>query len=242
MANLIDKAQFPELGLSNSLPYRPPEKNLSAERLQPWELLHHQGYWYRVGARHLSDRRKLARTISQDDRKPPDPSAPSRPNKAYGYDTYMCPEPYEEFPLVGGGVNHGRLIVDHLMLARAEFQKRNQIRMAAELALECCKELEEMQEWRHIMKILTPLWRDMSFRTEGWWDIMGEISWTLRRAAVKVSQKDLIVAIDWELLNRGEQGRLQRLVAQGANTLRRFLPAIGLALRHNEVFRRRGCG
>ncbi|KAI0377052.1 Gryzun, putative trafficking through golgi-domain-containing protein [Hypomontagnella monticulosa] len=203
MANLIDKAQFPELGLSNSLPYRPPEKNLSAERLQPWELLHHQGYWYRAAARHLFDRRRLARSISQDDRKPPDSSSPSQPNKAYGYDTYMCPEPHEEYPLDGNGVNHGRLIVDHLMLARSEFQKRNQTRTSAELALECCKELEKMQEWRQIMKILTPLWRDMSFRTEGWWDIMEMISWTLRGAAVEVGQKDLIVAIDWELLNRG---------------------------------------
>ncbi|OTA77061.1 hypothetical protein M434DRAFT_402409 [Hypoxylon sp. CO27-5] len=203
MANLIEKVQLPELEPSTILPYHLPEKNLSAERLQPWELLHHQGYWYRVAARHLSNRRKLAMTIPEDDRKPPDASAPSKPNKAYGYDTYMCPEPHEEYPLVGTGVNHSQLIFDHLMLARGEFQKRHQNRTSAELALECCKELERMREWRQIMDILTPLWRTMSFRTEGWWDIMEAVSWTLRGAAVEVGQKDLIVAIDWELLNRG---------------------------------------
>ncbi|KAI0120535.1 Gryzun, putative trafficking through golgi-domain-containing protein [Hypoxylon sp. NC0597] len=203
MANLIEKAQLPELEPSAILPYHLPEKNLSAERLQPWELLHHQGYWYRVAARHLSNRRKLAMTIPEDDRKPPDASAPSKPNKAYGYDTYMCPEPHEEYPLVGTGVNHSQLIFDHLVLARSEFQKRHQNRTSAELALECCKELERMREWRQIMDILTPLWRTMSFRTEGWWDIMEAVSWTLRGAAVEVGQKDLIVAIDWELLNRG---------------------------------------
>ncbi|KAI0839829.1 Gryzun, putative trafficking through golgi-domain-containing protein [Hypoxylon sp. FL0890] len=203
MANLIEKVQFPELEPSAVLPYRPPEKSLSAERLQPWEFLHHQGYWYRVAARHLSNRRKLAMTIPEDDRKPPDASMQSQPKKAYGYDTYMCPEPHEEYPLVGTGVNHSQLIFDHLMLARGEFQKRHQIRTSAELALEGCKELERMREWRQMMDILTPLWRTMSFRTEGWWDIMEAVSWTLRSAAVEVGQKDLIVAIDWELLNRG---------------------------------------
>ncbi|KAI1380321.1 Gryzun, putative trafficking through golgi-domain-containing protein [Hypoxylon crocopeplum] len=203
MANLIEKVEFPELELSTMLPYRPPEKNLSAERLQPWEFLHHQGYWYRAAARHLSNRRRLAFSIPEDDRKPPDASSPSQKNQVYGYDTYMCPEPHEELPLAGPGVNHAQLIFDHLMLARSEFQKRHQIRTSAELSLECCKELERMKEWKQIMGILTPLWRSMTFRTEGWWDIMEALSWTLRSAAVEVGQKDLVVAIDWELLNRG---------------------------------------
>ncbi|KAI1777074.1 Gryzun, putative trafficking through golgi-domain-containing protein [Hypoxylon cercidicola] len=204
MANLIEKVEFPELESGISiLPYRAPEKNLSAERLQPWEYLHHQGYWYRAAARHLFDRRILARSISEEDRKPPDTSSPTQPSNAYGYDTYMCPQPYEEFPLAGPGVNHARLIFDHLVLARNEFEKRQQTRTSVELALECCKELERMYEWARIMDILTPLWRNMSFRKEGWWDAMEALSWTLRSAAVEVGQKDLVVAIDWELLNRG---------------------------------------
>ncbi|XDG05786.1 hypothetical protein ABKA04_005401 [Annulohypoxylon sp. FPYF3050] len=203
MANLIERVQFPELEPSAILPYRPPEKNLSAERLQPWELLHHQGYWYRVAARHLSSRRRLAMSIPEDDRKSPDQSSASQLSKGYSYDTYMCPEPHREFPLARAGVNHSQLIYDHLMLARSEFQKRRQIRTSAELALEAAKELERMQKWKEIMNLLAPLWRDMFFRTEGRWDIMEAVCWTLRSAAVKVGQKDLIVAIDWELLNRG---------------------------------------
>ncbi|KAI8965050.1 Gryzun, putative trafficking through golgi-domain-containing protein [Daldinia sp. FL1419] len=203
MANLIEKVQFPELEPSSLLPFRPPEKTLSAERLQPWELLHHQGYWYRIAARHLSYRRQLAWAIPEEDRKPPNASSPSQASKTYSYDTYMCPEPHEELPLVGTGVNHSQLIFNHLMLAYNEFQKRHQLRTSAELALECCKELERMKEWRKILKVLTPLWRDMSYRAEGWWDIMEAFSWTLRGAAVEVGHKNLIVAIDWELLNKG---------------------------------------
>ncbi|KAI0152655.1 Gryzun, putative trafficking through golgi-domain-containing protein [Xylariaceae sp. FL1272] len=203
MANLIDKVNFPELDSSKLALFRPPEKNLSAERLQPWELLHHSGYWYRTAAHHLLDRRKLALLISDDDRKPPERSAKAgKVGKTYTYDTYLCPEPYEEYPLEGAGVNHAQLIYDHLMLARAEFQKRHQMRVSADLTLSCCKELDKMGKWQQLVELLTPLWRDKSFQSETWSDVMGSISWTLRDAAVKTSQKDLIVAIDWELMSR----------------------------------------
>lgn len=205
MANLIERAKLPELDPSTTLLYRPPEKTLSAERLQPWELLHHPGYWYRAAARHLLDRRKFAYQIPEDDRTPPDTSlAGRRVTKSYSYDSYMCPEPYEEHPLVGEGVNHARMIIDLLMRAKAEFQKRRQSRLSAELALDCSKELERVQAWKQILELLTPLWRSMSFRAEGWWDITEALSWTLRNAAVEVGQANLVIAIDWELLNRSK--------------------------------------
>ncbi|KAI0907835.1 Gryzun, putative trafficking through golgi-domain-containing protein [Ustulina deusta] len=204
MANLVEKVNFPELEASSSSFFRPPEKNLSAERLQPWELLHHSGYWYRAAARHLLDRRKFAQSIPEEDRKPLDELTQAGiPRKAYNYDTYMCPEPHEEYPLEGPGVNHARLIFDHLMLARTEFQKRRQKRASVELALDSCRELEKMGEWQQILELLAPLWRDMSFRSEGWWDITEAVSWTLRNAAFETGQKEFIVAIDWELMNRG---------------------------------------
>ncbi|CAJ2505284.1 Uu.00g126780.m01.CDS01 [Anthostomella pinea] len=203
MANLIEKVKFPELDPSTKVLFRPPEKNLSAERLQPWELLHHPGYWFRAAARHLIERRRMALSMPEDDRKAPDesPRSPLTGN-AYKYDTFMCPEPHDELPLTGLGVNHAQLIVDRLTLARAEFQKRQQLRMSAELVLDTCRELGRLKEWKQILELLTPLWRSMSFRTEGWWYITEALSWTLRTAAVEVGQKDLIVAIDWELLNK----------------------------------------
>ncbi|KAI1177997.1 Gryzun, putative trafficking through golgi-domain-containing protein [Nemania sp. FL0916] len=202
MANLIEKVNFPELDSTSAI-FRPPEKNLSAERLQPWELLHHCGYWHRAAAQHLLDRRKLAHSIPEEDRKPPDDSdqvGVSR--KVYAYDTYMCPEPYEEYPLEGSGTNHGQLIFNHLTLARAEFHKRRQKRASAEVVLDSCRELEKMERWQQLLELLVPLWRDMSFRSEGWWDITEAVSWALRNAAFEAGQKELIIAIDWELMNR----------------------------------------
>ena len=205
MANLIERVRYPELDPSTMLLYRPPEKTLSAERLQPWELLHHQGYWYHAAARHLLDRRKFAYSIPEDDRKTPDTSPTAqRTNKSSSYDTYMCPEPYEEYPLEGEGVNHARMIFELLMQARVEFQKRRQFRQSAELALDCSKELERAHASKQILELLTPLWRSMTFRSEGWWDIAEALSWTLRSAAVEARKPNLVVAIDWELLHRGE--------------------------------------
>ncbi|KAF2971026.1 hypothetical protein GQX73_g2591 [Xylaria multiplex] len=209
MANLIEKINFPELEPSSLSLFRPPEKNLSAERLQPWELLHHSGYWYRAAARHLLDRRKLAHSIPEEDRKPPEESTQAAMSrKTYAYDTYMCPEPNEEYPLEGPGINHAQLIFDHLTLARTEFQKRRQKRASIELALDSCRELENMGKWQQILELLAPLWRDMSFRSEGWWDITEEVSWVLRNAAFEAGQKELIVAIDWELMNKVFSRRL----------------------------------
>ncbi|KAI0407169.1 Gryzun, putative trafficking through golgi-domain-containing protein [Xylaria palmicola] len=204
MTNLIEQIGFAELEPSSGSFFRPPEKNLSAERLQPWELLHHAGYWYRAAAQHLLDRRKLAQSIPEEDRKRPDGSAQTGiSRKAYTYDTYMCPEPHEEYPLEGPGTNHAQLIFDHLTHARTEFQKRRQKRASVELALDSCRELENMGKWQQLLEVLAPLWRDMSFRSEGWWDITEAVSWILRNAAFQAGQKELIVAIDWELMNSG---------------------------------------
>ncbi|KAH8159591.1 hypothetical protein CIB48_g8656 [Xylaria polymorpha] len=203
MANLIEKVDFPELEPSSLSFFRPPEKNLSAERLQPWELLHHSGYWYRAAAQHLVDRRNFAHLIPEEDRKPVDKSVQAGlSRKAYTYDTYMCPEPHEESPLEGPGINHAQLIFDHLILARTEFQKRHQKRASVELALDSCRELEKMGKWQQLLELLAPLWRDMSFRSEGWWDVTEAVSWILRKAAFESGQKELIIAIDWELMNR----------------------------------------
>ncbi|KXJ97098.1 Gryzun, putative trafficking through golgi-domain-containing protein [Microdochium bolleyi] len=202
MAQLIEKTKFPELDPASGYISKSPEQSLAADRLQPWEQLHHAGYWYRRAGRYLVERRNLARTIPEDDRRPPSPSQSTTGGKSYRYDLYMCPEPYEEYPITGLGVDHAKLIFDLLALARNEYQKRRQTRLAAEVVLESCWELESMKAWKQISELLTPLWRDMSFRRENWRDITETLGWTLRAAAVQLGQSDLVVAIDWELMNQ----------------------------------------
>ncbi|KAF7552488.1 hypothetical protein G7046_g7397 [Stylonectria norvegica] len=203
MANLIEKLDIPSLKPSTANLFLQPEKAVLGERLQPWELLHHTGYWYRIAARHLAARRRLAFEIPEEDRSPPDASPASLvASKAYTYDTYMCPEPYQEYPTVGEGVNHTQLIIHCLQTASSQFQARKQVRIAAELSLECGREMANSGLWQDAVEVLRPLWEDMAFRSEGWADISEDLCWTMRRAAVGAERADLIVAADWELLNK----------------------------------------
>lgn len=214
MANLIEKAEIPDFAVKTGTVarlYLTPEKAVMGERLQPWELLHHTGYWYRMAAKHLYSRRAFARAMPEEDRRSPSFSPASQvASRAFTYDTYMCPEPHEEYPLLdhagvpmATGTDHSQLIVEMLIKARSEFLKRLQIRFAAELSLECARELAGVKDWPSIVELLRPIWKHMSFRTEGWMAVVEELSWTLRTAAVMAGEADLVVAIDWELMNRG---------------------------------------
>ncbi|KAK0641083.1 Gryzun, putative trafficking through golgi-domain-containing protein [Cercophora newfieldiana] len=204
MANLIERTVIPGFEPQLHQRYLQPEKVAMGERLQPFEFLHHPGYWYRLAAQHLYGRRALARAMPDDDRSPPSSSPASHvASKAFTYDTYMCPEPHEEYPLNDApGTDYGDLIVDNLTRARSAFLERQQVRFAAELSLECARELTIRRDWKSIVELLRPLWKNMSFRTEGWYTIAEELSWILRGAAAMVGEAALVVAIDWELLNR----------------------------------------
>ncbi|KAK3349972.1 Gryzun, putative trafficking through golgi-domain-containing protein [Lasiosphaeria hispida] len=203
MANLIEKADLSEFSPSSSKVYLQPEKSVMGERLQPWEFLHHTGYWYRIAAKHLSGRRAFAHAMPEADRRPPSFSPASQvASKAFTYDTYMCPDPHEEYPLDREGVDHSHMIVESLMRARTEFLKRHQVRFAAELSLECAGELAVSKDWQSIVELLRPLWKDMTFRAEGWLTIAEDLSWMLRAAAARTGKAELVIAIDWELMNR----------------------------------------
>jgi len=203
MANLMDRVDIPALAPGTGALFLQPEKSVAGERLPPWELLHHTGYWHHAAARHLFIRRALAYNIPEDDRRPPDFSPASKvASRAYTYDTYMCPEPHEEYPLTGeGGVDHSKLIVECLVAAAGEFRKREQLRLAAEIALECAKEFASSQAWQEVFNLLLPMWETIQVRFGGWLQIVEDLGWTLRTAAANIGRGDLVVAIDWELLD-----------------------------------------
>jgi trafficking protein particle complex subunit 11 len=204
MANLIERAAIAELAADHAHLFLQPEKGVVGERLPPWELLHHPGYWYLSAARHILARRALAYAIPEDDRRPPDFSPASKvANRAFSYDTYMCPEPHEEYPLLGQpGVNHMKMIVTCLTAARAEFEKRDQVRLANEVALDCAREYRAIDDWQTVFDLLNPVWHDTRLHSEGWTQIIEDVGWTLRAAAVQLDHPELVVAIDWELLDR----------------------------------------
>jgi hypothetical protein len=205
MAEIIQKASLSDFNLENPPIFLHPEKSIAiGERLEPWEYLHHPGYWFQLASKHLINRRTLALEIPEEDRFVPDSSSASQlTSRARNYDTYLCPEPHEENPLPGSkGVDHAFLIVTSLSRAIDEFQKREQFHLVSELTLLSAKESMKREDWDTAMRILRPLWQKMSFRREGWWAAVEEIGWALRKTAAHIGDGGTVISVDWELLNK----------------------------------------
>ncbi|KAL2000850.1 hypothetical protein VTN02DRAFT_2564 [Thermoascus thermophilus] len=214
MAQLISRAQIPNFSSPDILKngsriqesiFVPAEKSIPpGERLFPWELLHHEGYWLHRSAKHSMRRRALAEQIPEEDRNPPGLSPASQiANKSYLYDTYLVPETHVEAPPAGRqGFDHSSLILNTLKASLEEFSKRGQIRKTESLSLEIAKEYMRVGSWSEAHGILRPLWPSLSWRSAGWWELMEEFAWALRECALRLQDSETIIRVDWELLNQ----------------------------------------
>ncbi|ODH49704.1 hypothetical protein GX48_04229 [Paracoccidioides brasiliensis] len=213
MAQIMHQAEISSLtvpDLLGSVPdlhktiYAMPEKIvLVNERLRPWEYLHHEGYWLHCAAKHTARRRELAEGIPSEDRVAPDQPASSQSrSRSIVYDTYLVPEPYDEYPLSDRpGLAHSKLILGFLETAIEEFSKRQQGRMVEQLKLEMAKEHMRIGEWNEAMAIIRPLWPHLTWRRDGWWELMEDFAWTLRECAFHAGDGETVLRVDWELLN-----------------------------------------
>lgn len=215
MAQLIHQAKIPHLTPletsqnqvheHNSI-FAPPEKTfLSVDEVSPWERLHHEGYWLYRSAKHTMHRRTLAGQIPAEDRMPPGQSPASQiASKAYLYDTYLAPETHIEAARPqDGGVDHSTLILNTLKAALVEFSKRNQVRMTESLSLEIAEEYMRLGSWTEAYETLRPLWPALTWRRSGWWLLMAKFAWALRECAARAQDREIVLRVDWELLNLG---------------------------------------
>ncbi len=184
--------------------YAIPEKAFSAdERLTPWDLLHHEGYWLRRAAQRTRARRKLALAIPKEDRNSPGTSPASQiASKTHLYDTYLCPEPHEEYGLPGhASFDHSALLVQTFRKAAGHFSKRQQRRVVERMEFEMGREYMRSGRWEEAMVLLKPLWQKLSWRKEGWWKLVEEVSWAVRACARHLADGETLVAVEWELLS-----------------------------------------
>jgi hypothetical protein len=205
MAEIVIRAAIPDFTMVTPIFYLYPGKSLPiGERMEPIEYLHHPGYWFYLASQHLVRRRARALTIPEEDRTHPASSPASlTASNASTYDTYLCPPPYEENPLPGGsGVDHSLLIIQSLEKAISEFNKRKQARLVHELSIQLANESLKRKDFSTAFHVLRPLWQKMTFRREGWWDVVEEVGWALRDAAAHVGDGGAVIAVDWELMHR----------------------------------------
>ncbi|KAF2745211.1 hypothetical protein M011DRAFT_488435 [Sporormia fimetaria CBS 119925] len=223
MAQLIQRAELPTFRIrhpavepdllsdeTHSI-FALPEKQFPVgERLHPWELLHHPGYWYKLSAEHAKRRYVLAREIPEEDRTPPGMSPATRvSSRNQTYDYYLVPEPHEEVPIQGAavGFQHWKDIVGKLNSAVPEFEARGQLRKVEQLQLEVCRSLLHSQEYEALFPILRPLWETMSWRQERWYDIASEVLWALHECALRVQDRETYILTEWELYSPVFRGK-----------------------------------
>ncbi|KAF1840997.1 uncharacterized protein K460DRAFT_347520 [Cucurbitaria berberidis CBS 394.84] len=223
MAQVIQRTDLPVFSISQPVVdtdplsdtvisiFSPPEKQFPVgEKLPPWELLHHAGYWHKVSADHAKRRYILAREMPEEDRTPPGMSPATKvSNRNQMYDQYLVPQPHEEFPVpgTGGGFEHWKDISAKMNAAISEFKARGQHRKVDQLQLEVARTLLHVKRFDDAFKVLRPLWETMSWRKEGWWSLASEVLWALHECALRVQNRETYVATEWELYSQTIPGK-----------------------------------
>ncbi|KAF2731171.1 hypothetical protein EJ04DRAFT_579327 [Polyplosphaeria fusca] len=223
MAELIQRCELPVFRITTPISkddplvdgvnvmYSLPEKQIPmGERLPPWELLHHAGYWFKLSADHAKRRFIIARDIPEEDRSPPGKAPATRvSNRNQMYDLYLVPETHLENPVPGSGegFQHWKDIVEKSNASLAEFHRRGQRRKVEQLQLEISRTLLYEKQYEEAFKVLRPLWETMTWRQEGWWSLASEVLWSLHECALRVQDPETYVATEWELYSKVFPGK-----------------------------------
>ena len=184
--------------------YAIPEKAFANEpRLPPWDLLHHEGYWLERAVHRTQLRRRLALTMPKEDRSVPGQSPASAiASRTHLYDSYLCPEPHFEYALPGNdSFDHGALLVNILQKSAHHFSLRHQHRAVQRAQHVMAMEHTKYRRWEEAMAIVKPLWHNLTWRHSGWWQLVEEVSWTMRACARNLDDGESLVAVEWELLS-----------------------------------------
>ena len=211
MAQLVDTADVEALsanGQQNSQTRNPnsiycyPEKSIPiGERVPPWHLLHHQGYWLTNSQKHTQRRRILARSMPEEDRSRPGESPASViASKAHLYDTYLAPAPYQEFPVSGAdGFDHTEEIVTTLRESINHFSSHRQFRAVERLYMALGQALIAEQRWQDALQVLASIWESLSWRRSAWYALVDEIGWAIHECALKCNDQEHLLRVTWEL-------------------------------------------
>lgn len=80
------------------------------------------------------------------------------------------------------------------------FAGHRRTRTVERLRLEMARLNISNGEEKAAMQMLLPLWQDLSWRREGWYDLVAELDWVLRNCARLLNDEATVIAVEWELL------------------------------------------
>lgn len=178
-----------------------PERSIPiGERIAPWELLHHDGYWWNRAWKHVRKRQELAHQMPEEDRTSPGQSPASAiANRSDLYDTYLALEPHLEYPLGNKkGYDYSFEILNSIQSTTRSFSKFHQNRFVEQLRLEEAKEHLRGKRWHDSLLIVRSIWPCLSWRRAGWWKMVVEAAWILREAAKQTSDAESLLRLEWE--------------------------------------------
>ncbi len=178
-----------------------PEKSIPiGERIPPWELLHHDGYWWNRAWNHTRKRRELAHQMPEEDRTSPGQSPASAiANRSHLYDTYLAPEPHLEYPLGDKkGYDYSLEILNTIHLTIRSFSECHQNRVVEQLRLEEAKEHLKGERWHDALGVMRSIWPSLSWMRAGWWRLVMEAALTLREAAKQTGDSESLLRLEWE--------------------------------------------
>ncbi|KAK5137408.1 hypothetical protein LTR08_008986 [Meristemomyces frigidus] len=169
----------------------------AGERLPPFQLLHHAGYWLRMAFCSARARRGRALAIPEEDR---GVSAA----RSGSYDTYLVPEPREEYPS-GEGEGYDHLAQLHRLASDAigEFEARGQLRSAERLRFELAQQFADAGCYARALETGVPLWNEVTWRDEDWEHLFAPLVALVHDCAARVGDGGVLLATAWELLGTG---------------------------------------
>jgi len=167
----------------------------------PFHLLHHPGYWWRLACKHLMARKRNAEAIPQEDRTlPSETTSAQLANRTRTYDTYMVPQPHEEAPLSGHST------YDYLLDLQSQTERvesimsnRGQMRAVQQVKIDLAREFYRAERYDEVIQTLQPVWDNMIWRREKWFDLALEVLGLIHGSAKRTSNVKLQAESAWEL-------------------------------------------
>ena len=128
------------------------------------------------------------------------------------YDTYLCQDPADDVPLlIRNGPDEYTALLRTLQRSADYFAERGHRRAVERLQLEMAQLHMQNQHWDRAMRVLIPLWQTVSWRREGWWQMLEEVDIALRRCATQVKDAETLLAVELELSHQCEPAGLQQI-------------------------------
>ncbi|KAK5675092.1 hypothetical protein LTS10_012166 [Elasticomyces elasticus] len=201
----VSQAADDSVELVVSAPFAPAEKTaIATDRLPPFHLLHHPGYWLRLAVDSARSRWLKALAIPEEDQTPPGQSpASAMAHRAKSYDTFLVAQPHEEYPHSNSAydhIAHSTRLTDE---AIREFGLRSQGRATTVLNFELAQQLAAAGEFEWAMERLLPVWDESSWRSDDWDDLLIPTLSLLHDCARRCENVDVHIATAWELLGAG---------------------------------------